>query len=106
LCSAIEFPEDRRDRLGLDVLAVTVVDGDDGRVAAAAEALDGAEGDLAVGRRLAGADAERRLEGVDDALRPAERAREVSCRRRSCAARRAGDGACRRSSRSSSRRPA
>src|SRR5262249_41895222 len=61
----------------LDVLPVTVVDADDGGVAAAAEALDGAECDLAVVSRLARAHAELRLEGVDDALRAAERAREV-----------------------------
>ena len=59
------------------MLAVTVVDRDDGRVSATAEALDRAQRDLAVGSRLAGADAELRLERLDDLLRSAEGAGEV-----------------------------
>ena len=82
-----------------DELAVAVVDGDDGRVAAAAEALDGAEGDLAVLGRLARRDAELRLERVDDALRAGERARQVRCTPRRGASRPARGGTCRRRSR-------
>src|SRR5204863_2557905 len=78
LCSsATHVLHDLGDRLGSDVLAVAVVDCNDGRVAAAAETFDRAERDLAVGRRLPGADAELRLERLDDLLRPAERAGEV-----------------------------
>src|SRR5512142_139152 len=53
---------DRRHVLRLDELPVAVVDRDHGRVAAAAEALDGAEGHVAVRGRLARCDAELRLE--------------------------------------------
>src|SRR5262249_46897711 len=68
---------DAGDVVGGDVLPVAVVDGDDGGVAAAAEALDGAEGDLAVRGGLAGTHAELALECLDDALRADERAGEV-----------------------------
>ena len=57
--------------------AVAVVDRDDGRPAAAAEALDGAQRDLAVRARLAGLAAELALERLDDLLRADERARDV-----------------------------
>src|ERR1700751_6049712 len=69
--------DDPRHVVGRDELPVAVVDGHDRGVAAAAEALDGAERDLAVLGRLARRDAELGLEGVDDLLRAGERAREV-----------------------------
>ena len=62
---------------GLTCVPVAVVDRDDRRPAAAAEALDRAERDLAVARRLAGPAAELALERLDDLLRADERAREV-----------------------------
>src|SRR3954454_6747412 len=78
LCSsATHVLHDLGHRLGPNVLPVAVVDRDDCGVATAAETLDGAQRDLAVGGGLAGADAELRLEGLDDLLRPAERAGEV-----------------------------
>src|SRR3954468_10498942 len=78
LCSsATHVLHDLGHRLGPYVLAVAVVDRDHRRVAAPAEALDRAERDLPVGRRLAGADAELRLERLDHLLRPAERAGEI-----------------------------
>src|SRR3954463_9693593 len=74
---ATEPPHDLGHVVRLDVVAVAVVDGDDGRVPAAAEALDRAEGDLAVLGRLARRDPELGLEGVDHLLRAGEGAREV-----------------------------
>src|SRR5690242_13577680 len=68
---------DRGHVLRLDELAVAVVDGHHRRVAAPAEALDGAERDLAVLRRLARLDPELGLERVDDLLCPGQRAGEV-----------------------------
>src|SRR3954447_11340620 len=66
---ATDVLHDRRHVLGLDELPVAVVDRDHRRVAAAAEALDRPEGDLAVLGRLARRDPELGLEGVDDLLR-------------------------------------
>src|SRR4051794_6171207 len=63
--------------LGLHVLAIAVVERDDRGVAAAAEALERAQRDRAVVRRLAGADAELVLERLQYLLRPVERAGEV-----------------------------
>src|SRR5581483_3305140 len=63
--------------LGPEVLPVAVVHGDDGRVAAAAEALDRAERDPAVVGRLAGPHPELLLERLDHPLRADERARQV-----------------------------
>ena len=54
-----------------------MIDGDDGTPAAAASALDGAEGDLAVGRGLASADIEHPLESLDDLLGTHQRAGDV-----------------------------
>ena len=78
-------PDDLRRVLGLDVMAVAVVDRDDGRVAAAAEALDRAQRDVAVLGRLAGLDPELLLERLDDLLRAAQARTGGSCRSRSCA---------------------
>src|SRR4051812_33500704 len=77
LRAGTELLQDRGHVLGPDAVAVAVVDDDDPRVAAAAEALDRAEGDRAVLCRLAGAHAELLLERVDDALRADQRAGEV-----------------------------
>ncbi len=63
--------------LGLHRLAVAVVDGDDRAPAAAAVALDRAQRDLAVRRRLARLDAELALERLERRLRADERARDV-----------------------------
>src|SRR6476661_2310441 len=73
----MELLDDCGDVVRSDELAVAAVDGYDGRVAAAAEALDGAERDLTVLGRVTRCDTERRLERVDDALRARERARQV-----------------------------
>jgi hypothetical protein len=59
------------------VRAVTVVDGDDRRPAAAAKAFDRAQRPLAVRRRFARADAELLLEALEDLLSADERARHV-----------------------------
>src|SRR5690349_463904 len=75
--SPTELPRDLGHVLRLDVVPVAVVDRDDGGVAAAAEALDRTEGDLAVVGRLARRDAELGLERVDDLLGARERAGEV-----------------------------
>src|SRR2546421_4823129 len=72
-----ELLHDRRDVAGLHRPAVIVVDCDDRRPAAAAEALDGAEGELAVLGRLAGPHAELPLERLEDGLGTAERAADV-----------------------------
>src|SRR6266699_1116819 len=56
---------------------MALVDRDDRRPAAAAETLDGAQGDRAVLGRLAEADAELALEGLDHALSAAEGAADV-----------------------------
>src|SRR5579864_7210269 len=69
--------DDRTDVLRLDRLPVAVVDGDDRRRRAAAEALGGAQGDLAVGRRLAGPDVELALERLEHGLRVHEPAAHV-----------------------------
>ena len=61
---------------------MAAVDGDDGRVAAAAQALDDAERHLAVLGRLAGADAELGLERADDPC--ATSAHEVRADLHSC----------------------
>src|SRR4051812_17023716 len=74
---ATDVLHDRGHVLGLDELPVAVVDRDHRRVAAAAEALDRAERDLAVLGGLARRDPELGLEGVDHLLRARERAREV-----------------------------
>src|SRR5690348_10945013 len=76
-CSATHVLHDLAHGLGLDVLAIAVIHGDDRRVAAAAEALDRAERDLAVGSRFACADPELRLERLDDLVGPAERTGQV-----------------------------
>src|SRR5712691_5807726 len=68
---------DRRDVAGLHVGAVVMVDGHDGRPAAAAEALDRPQRHLAVLRRFAGADAELLLEALEDLLSAHERTRDV-----------------------------
>src|SRR3954451_5331860 len=77
LVSATELLHDAGDVVGLHRLAVAPVDGDDRTPAAAAGALDGAERELAVVGRLARLDPELLLEGLDDLLRPDERARHV-----------------------------
>ena len=69
--------DDPADALRLDVQAVVVVDRDDGRPAAAAEALDRPQRHLAVLGRLAGPAAELRLERLEHLLRADERARDV-----------------------------
>src|SRR5581483_10704772 len=58
-------------------LPVAVVDRDDRRRGAAAEALDRTEGDLAVGRRLARCDPELELESLQHRLRVHETAADV-----------------------------
>src|SRR4029077_8023429 len=68
---------DRGDVVGLDVLAVAAVDGDDGGVPAPAEALDGPEGDLPVVGGLAGIEPELALERVHHALGADESAGQV-----------------------------
>ena len=73
-----ELLHDRGDVLGLHVLAVAVVDGDDGRVAAAAEALDRRGSVTSPSSVVSPArHAELLLERLDDPLRADERAREV-----------------------------
>src|SRR3954447_21307748 len=68
---------DRGHILRLDRLAIAVVDHYDGAPAAAAGALDRAQGDLAVLGRLARADAELGPERLEHPPRPDERARDV-----------------------------
>src|SRR6266545_6292950 len=63
--------------LGLDEVAVALVDCDDGRISAAAETFDRPEGDLPVCGRPSRHDAELLGERVDDSLRPRQRARQV-----------------------------
>ena len=60
-----------------DGLAIPVVDGDDRPPTATAGALDRSQRHLAVLGRLAGADAELRLEGLEHLLRSDERAGDV-----------------------------
>ena len=80
-------------------LAVAVVDGDDRAPAAAARALDRAQRDLAVLRRLAGVDPELALERLEHLLRADERAGDVGADLDQCAARPARGGTCRRRTR-------
>src|SRR5438067_5583448 len=68
---------DRGDVPGLHGPAVVVVDRDDRRPAAAAEALDGAQGELAVLGRLSRPHAELPLERLEDGLGAAQRAADV-----------------------------
>src|SRR3954447_16377907 len=75
--AATHTSDDPRDLLRCDELVVALVDGDDGRTAAPAEALDRPERDLAVVRRLSGPHAELLRERVDDVLRAGERAGQV-----------------------------
>ena len=75
--SAAELLDDRRHVLGSNRLAIAVVDGHDGGPAAAAGALDRAQRHLAVVGRLAGADAELRLERLQHLLGADERAGDV-----------------------------
>src|SRR5581483_1133758 len=75
--SATDLLDDRLRVLGPDVVTVPGVHGDHRRVAAPAEALDGAERDLAVLGRLAGLHAERGLERLDHALSADERTGQV-----------------------------
>src|SRR4029077_11091594 len=72
-----EFLEDLRDISGRDVQPVTVVDRNDGGPAAAADALDGAEGEFAVSRRFTWRNAKLGLECGKHVLRPAEAAADV-----------------------------
>src|SRR2546423_5080046 len=62
---------------GLHVRAVAMVDGDDRRPAAAAEALDRPQGDGTVRRRLARRDTQLFFECLQNLLRADERARDV-----------------------------
>src|SRR6266540_1359599 len=63
--------------VGLDRMPVATVDRHHRRVPAGAQALDGAERDSTVFGCLARANSQLALERVEDALRAAERAREV-----------------------------
>src|SRR6266545_7129485 len=63
--------------LRLRRLPIAMVDDDDRRIAAPARALDRAQRDLAVLARLADADSQLALEGLDDLLRSDERAGDV-----------------------------
>src|SRR5438105_3910352 len=74
---ATQLLDDRADVRSLDALPVAVVDGDDRRPAAAAEALDRAQRHRPVLRRLARAHAELRLERLQHALRALEAAADV-----------------------------
>src|SRR5207247_426831 len=65
---AAELGDEGRHVLGLDLQAMAVVDGDDGRPAAAADALDCPERKAPDARRLAGPDAELALQAFDDLL--------------------------------------
>src|SRR5438874_1473944 len=64
--------DDRRHVRRLDVGAVPLVDRDDRRPAAAAEALDRAQRELAVLGRLPGRDSQFLLERLEHLLRPDE----------------------------------
>src|SRR5205823_8680667 len=75
-CTA-QLLHDRRDVLGLHRPAVVVVDRDDRRPATAAEALDRAQGELAVLGRLARPHAELALERLEHGLGAAQRAADV-----------------------------
>src|SRR3954471_20715622 len=75
--STSELLDDRRDVVGLDVRPVVVVDGDDRRPTATAEALDGAERHLSVPGGLAGATTELGLERLHDLLRADDGAGDV-----------------------------
>src|SRR6266576_834815 len=72
-----ELLDDLRDVGRRDVQPVAVVDRDDGRPAAAADALDRAQGEGAVRRRLAGPDLELGLERGQNVLSTAEPAADV-----------------------------
>src|SRR5512134_3582609 len=76
-CSATDLLDDAGYVLRLHAQAMPVVHRHDGRPAAAAEALDGAERERAVPRRRACAHSELLLESLDHPLRPCERARDV-----------------------------
>src|SRR5438445_12537876 len=69
LVSIAQLPDDRRDIVRRHRLAVAVVDRDDRRRRATAEAFDRAKRYLAVGRRLAGRNAELSLERLEHGLR-------------------------------------
>ena len=69
--------DDRGDVLGRHRLAIAMVDRDERRRRAAAEALDRAQGDGAVARRLAGRDSELELERLEHRLRVDEPAADV-----------------------------
>ena len=91
--------DDRGNVLGPHGLAVAVVDRDDGAPAAAAGALDRAQGDLAVLGRLARAHAELALERLEHAAARRRARTRCSCRPRRGAGRPAPGGTCRRRTR-------
>src|SRR5712691_12629997 len=68
---------DRGNVFGLHMRAVVMIDRDDSRPAAAAQALDRSQRDLAVLGRFAGADAELLLEALEHLLSAHERAGDV-----------------------------
>src|SRR5207247_11237629 len=77
LAAIAQLPHDRRHLLRRDRLAVAMVDGDERRRRAAAQALDRPQGHLAVSCRLTGPDAELALERLEHCLRVDESAADV-----------------------------